>query len=159
MRVEYINPFVESAMSVLKSTVSENVKRGTPKLSTSINNIQGVAIIVGLAGQVSGRVVLDMSEETALNVASSMNGERLDSLDELVSATLTELGNMITGNAITKLHELGFKFDLTPPALFVGQKMEIAALGGTTDSVEALIVPLISDCGKIEVNVSIRERS
>ena len=26
MRVEYINPFVESAMSVLKSTVSENVK-------------------------------------------------------------------------------------------------------------------------------------
>jgi len=37
--------------------------------------------------------------------------------------------------------------------------MEIAALGGTTDSVEALIVPLISDCGKIEVNVSIRERA
>jgi CheY-like chemotaxis protein len=65
----------------------------------------------------------------------------------------------ITAQAVTKLHELGFRFDLTPPALFVGQKMEIAALGGTTDSVEALIVPLISDCGKIEVNVSIRERA
>ena len=41
-----------------------------------------------------------------------------------------------------------------------GEKMEIAALGGgNTNSVEALIVPLITECGKIEVNVSIRERA
>ena len=33
-------------------------------------------------------------------------------------------------------------------------------LGGThTENVEALIVPLISECGKIEVNVAIRERT
>jgi chemotaxis protein CheX len=138
-------------MSVLKSTVSENVKRGTPKLSTSINNIQGVAIIVGLAGQVSGRVVLDMSEVTALNIASSMNGERLDSLDELASATLTELGNMITGNAVTKLHELGFKFDLTPPALFVGDNLRL------TDKIEALVVPLELEEGSLCINVAIKE--
>ena len=36
--------------------------------------------------------------------------------------------------------------------------MEIAALGGQTDSVEALIVPLITECGKVEINVAIRER-
>ena len=36
---------------------------------------------------------------------------------------------------------------------------EIAALGGTTDNVQALIVPLITDYGKIEVNVAIRERT
>ena len=29
----------------------------------------------------------------------------------------------------------------------------------TTESVEALIVPLVTDCGKIEVNVAIRERA
>jgi chemotaxis protein CheX len=69
------------------------------------------------------------------------------------------LANLITAQAVTKLHELGFKFDLTPPTLFAGQKMEIAALGGTTDSVEALIVPLITEYGKIEVNVAIRERA
>ena len=39
------------------------------------------------------------------------------------------------------------------------ENMEIAALGGTTESVEALIVPLVTDCGKIEVNVAIRERA
>jgi chemotaxis protein CheX len=36
--------------------------------------------------------------------------------------------------------------------------MEIAALGGGEESVEALIVPLETEYGKIEVNVAIRER-
>jgi chemotaxis protein CheX len=62
---------------------------------------------------------------------------------------------MITAQAVTKLYELGFKFDLTPPALFVGDNMEIA----NTLKVEALIVPMnLGDFGKIEVNVAIRER-
>ena len=35
--------------------------------------------------------------------------------------------------------------------------LEIAALGGTAQSVEALIVPMITEQGKVEVNVAIRE--
>ena len=43
---------------------------------------------------------------------------------------------------------------------FAGEKMEIAALGGNDEeNVEALIVPLITEFGKIEVNVAIRERT
>ena len=68
----------------------------------------------------------------------------------------SELANLITAQVVTKLHELGFHFDLTPPALFVGQKMEVAALGG--EKVEALIVPLLTEFGKVEINFSIRER-
>ncbi len=152
MRVEYINPFVESAMNVLKTTVSDNIKRGTPRLSNNINSIMGVAIIVGLAGQVSGRVVIDMNSETALKIASSMNGEELSEFDDLVCATLTELGNMITGNAVTKLHQLGFKFDLTPPALFTGDNLRI-----TDNKIESLVVPIELPEGNIEINVAIRE--
>ena len=88
-----------------------------------------------------------------------MNYETLTEFDDLAKATISELANLITAQAVTKLHELGFKFDLTPPALFAGEKMEIAALGGGSEAVEALIVPLISECGKIEVNVAIRERA
>ena len=100
-----------------------------------------------------------MTYETALNIASKMNGEKLAEFDDLAKATISELANLITAQAVTKLHELGFKFDLTPPALFAGEKMEIAALAGQSENVEALIVPLITDYGKIEVNVAIRERA
>jgi chemotaxis protein CheX len=66
---------------------------------------------------------------------------------------------MITARAVTKLHDLGFKFDLTPPALFSGENMEIS----NNLDVEALIVPMelgpAGKLGKIEINVVIRERS
>ena len=160
MRVEYINPFVETSYRVLKEVLEgADVKRGDLYLKSTAMPVMGVAALVGLAGDVEGRVLFDMSFETALNIASKMNGETMTELDDMAKATISELANIITGQAVTKLHELGFKFDLTPPALFAGENMEIAALGGTTESVEALIVPLVTDCGKIEVNVAIRERA
>lgn len=160
MRVEYINPFVETSYRVLKEVLGgAEVKRGTLYLKSTTMPVMGVAALVGLAGDVEGRVLFDMTIETAINIASKMNGEKLESFDELAKATISELANLITAQAVTKLHELNFKFDLTPPALFAGKQMEIAALGGGAENVEALIVPLITEYGKIEVNVAIRERA
>lgn len=160
MRVEYINPFVEASYRVLRDLLGgAAVKRGELYLKSTAMPMMGVAALVGLAGDVEGRVIFDMSVETAMNIASVMNGEKLPEFDDLAKATICELANMITGQAVTKLQELGFKFDLTPPALFVGEKMEIAALPGLSENVEALIVPLVSACGKVEVNVAIRERA
>ena len=152
MRVEYINPFVESAVQILKETVSEDVKRGQLSLRSSIASMLGVVVIVGLAGQVSGRVIIDMDRQTALNIASRMNNEKLTEFDELTCATLTELANMITGKSVTKLHELGFQFDLTPPALLTGEKLQIS-----DSKVETLVVPLELPEWKIEINVGIKE--
>ena len=75
-------------------------------------------------------------------------------LDELGKATITELANMITAQAVTKLHDFGFKFDLTPPAIFTGENMEVS-----TSEVEALIVPMQVPYGKVEINVATRERA
>jgi chemotaxis protein CheX len=156
MRVEYINPFVESAFSVLKEVLNSPVKRGDIYLKPTSMHIMGVAALVGLAGDVEGRVLFDMTRDTALHVAGAMNSENFTVLDELGKATIQELANMITAQAVTKLHELGFKFDLTPPALFTGDNMEVSTNLG---EVEALIVPMeLGDKGIIEVNVAIRER-
>ena len=158
MRVEYINPFVEAAFNVLKEVLQTDVKRGDLYLKSTSMQIQGVAALVGLAGDVEGRVLFDMTKDTALSVASSMNGEEMKVMDDMVKATITELANMITAQAVTKLHDLGFKFDLTPPALFTGDNMEIS----NNLEVEALIVPMQlgpgGKDGRLEINVVIRER-
>lgn len=158
MRVEYINPFVESAYSVIQEVLGVEVERGDLYLKSSSMPVLGVAAIVGLAGDVEGRVLFDMGPETALNVANdmlkSMEMDQIDSLNDMGRATITELANMITGQAVTKLHNQGFKFDLTPPAIFTGDNMEVSDPG-----VEALIVPMNIPQGKIEINVAIRERS
>jgi len=153
MRVEYINPFVESTFNVLKDVLGTDVQRGELYLKRTTQPVMGVAAIVGLAGDVEGRVLFDMSMKTAIDLASAMNGETLPSLDDLGKATITELANMITAQAVTKLYDLGFKFDLTPPAIITGENMQV-----TDMDVEALIVPMTLSLGKIEVNVAIRER-
>jgi len=154
MRVEYINPFVEAAFNVLKEVLNTDVKRGDLYLKSTTMSIMGVAALVGLAGDVEGRVLFDMTKETALKIVSAMNGETFTQLDEMAKATIQELANMITAQAVTKLHDLGFKFDLTPPALFNGENMEIS-----NHEVEALIVPMdLGSNGKIEINVAIREK-
>lgn len=155
MRVEYINPFVEAAFNVLKEVLnSGDVRRGELYLKSSSTPVLGVAALVGLAGDVEGRVLFDMGKDVALKIASVMNGENIATLDDLAKATIAELANMITAQAVTKLHELGFKFDLTPPALFTGENMEVS-----DHEVEALIVPMEIPQGKIEINVAVRERA
>jgi chemotaxis protein CheX len=154
MRVEYINPFVEAAFNILREVLQSDVRRGELYLKSTSMPMMGVAAIVGLAGDVEGRVLFDMDKDTALQVASDMNGEKMTVLDDLAKATITELANMITAQAVTKLHDLGFSFDLTPPAIFTGDNMEVS-----DQDVEALIVPMEIPQGKIEINVAIRERS
>ena len=153
MRVEYINPFVEAAYNILTEVLGGDIKRGELYLKSTSMPVMGVAARGGLAGDVSGRVIFDMNLQTALKIASKMNGEELKVFDELAKATITELANMVTGQAVTKLHDLGFRFDLTPPALFTGENMEIA-----DHEVEALIVPLETGQGKVEINVAVRDR-
>jgi chemotaxis protein CheX len=154
MRVEYINPFVEAAFNILREVLNAEISRGELYLKSASQPVLGVAAIVGLAGDVEGRVLFDMSRSTAIAIASAMNGEELSDLDDLGKATITELANMITAQAVTKLHDLGFKFDLTPPAIFTGDNMEV-----TDTEVEALIVPVNLEQGKIEINVAVRERA
>jgi len=158
MRVEYINPFVESAYNVLKEVLQCEVNRGELSLKSTSMPVLGVAAIVGLAGDVEGRVLFDMSRDTAIKVASamleSMDMEAITELNDMGRATITELANMITGQAVTKLHNLNFKFDLTPPAIFTGDNMEVS-----NPDVEALIVPIELPMGKIEINVAVRERT
>lgn len=154
MRVEYINPFVEAAFNILKEVLNTDITRGELYLKSSSQPILGVAAIVGLTGDVEGRVLFDMTQKTALAIASAMNSEELTKMDELAKATINELANMITAQSVTKLSELGYKFDITPPAIFTGEKMEVSSV-----SIEALIVPIEMPLGKLEINVAVKEKN
>lgn len=153
MRVEYINPFVESSVSVVSEVLGIEVERKEISLRSKAVPVLDIAVIVGLVGQVEGRVLFDMDKKTVLNIVSKMNEEEITEFDELAKATITELGNMITGRAVTKLSEMGYKFDVTPPAIFTGSNMQISDV-----KMEALVVPLETSLGRIEINVALREK-
>jgi len=153
MKVEFVNPFVESAVSVIRDMCGSNIQKGQLSVKKSIISTLGVAPIIGVTGSITGRVIYDMSFATALKLSSVMNGEEISEFNDLCQSTISELSNIITGNTISLLTAAGYHVDITPPTLFMGEGMQISKA-----EIVTLVVPLeITDVGIIFINVALKE--
>jgi chemotaxis protein CheX len=158
MRVEYINPFVEAAISVLQEMAGVKFTRGDLALKTFPMISKGLVIVIGVAGEIEGRVLYDMNKESAMKIASlMMGGEEVSEYDEMAASALAELGNIISGSAISQLNDLGFNFDITPPTLFSGENLEMR---NPSMGTQTLVIPLTNpEVGEIVINVALKEKA
>ncbi|MDD5456662.1 MAG: chemotaxis protein CheX [Candidatus Margulisbacteria bacterium] len=152
MNVDFINPFIIATTNVLKEIIPDiEMTRGTLGKQKNPIVTRGCASLIGVTGDVEGRVVLDMDQQTAINLAGGMLSEKLDHFDNLVSSTINEIANMICGGAISILINAGKNLDISAPTMFTGRNLEIydsAKVG------EALVVPIESNYGQIIINVA-----
>ncbi len=155
MKVEYINPFIGSVITVFREVLPEiTITRGQLQVSSSPMGTKGCAALIGITGQLEGRVILDMSKETAIKIAGVMNNEAMTQFDSMVASTINELANMISGGAITALNNMGAHFDITAPTMFTGPSITLydgSSLG------EAVIIPLATNYGEFYINVAIKD--
>ncbi|THF76906.1 chemotaxis protein CheX [Cohnella fermenti] len=151
MKAEFINPFLESARHVIEQMVQ--IKPSTGQLS--VKDIQFIDhyvwIQIGMTGQMSGNIVFGLSETVALKIISAMmGGFTITEIDEIGKSAISELGNMISGNASTMLYNQGVQVDITPPRVVHSSVFDSLASG------RALAVPLIMDgIGELEIQVMI----
>ena len=155
MNVEYINPFIEASQSVLMMMTGSKPELGQVYLRSAPFQSDNVAVIVGLTGKIRGQVVISLTLETALNVASAMmGGMKVIELDDISKSAISELGNMIMGNTATILASRGVGIEITPPSLLIGEKIVIAPA-----HMKTICVPLLLfNNDKIEVHVSLEEK-
>jgi chemotaxis protein CheX len=151
VKVEFINPFAKAVLSVLEKEVPADWTRGQLSLKPSPFEGWDMNVIIGVAGDVEGQVILTMSSATAKNVVSTMMGETVSELDELSKSAIGELGNMITGNASIALAENGYRSVLTPPSLIQGKELIV------TTVMPVLSIPMRSEKGDITVCVALRD--
>ncbi len=78
-------------------------------------------IMIGVTGEMRGQVLLAMNERAACNIASKMCMTEINAIDDFASSALSELGNMILGNAATVFSSKGIGIDITPPSLTNGE--------------------------------------
>lgn len=154
MNVEYINPFINVSIDLIKMVCNANVNRGQIFIKNSPFMAGSVVIIIGIAGEFKGQVFFSMNESTACKIASSMMfGMEVNSLDEMAKSAIAELGNMIMGNVSTEFYNTGIKIDITPPTILVGNDMAVSTKG-----VKTICVPLIlENIGEIEIDVAVTE--
>jgi chemotaxis protein CheX len=151
MKVEFIEPFVGAAFSVLETVTGERPVRGQLALRTSTFTTQQITIVAGVNGEVEGVALYGMSLVTAMKIAGAMMASQVSELDDMALSAISELGNMITGNAITMLSRNGYDVDITPPSVIKGTQVEMST------RIPALVVPVNTPFGSIEVNVALAE--
>jgi chemotaxis protein CheX len=151
MKAEYINPFLESARMVIEQMIQ--IRPSTGQLS--IRDIKfadnHVWIQIGISGHMNGDVVFGLSESVALRMISAMmGGYVITEIDEMGRSAISELGNMISGNASTMLYNQGVYVDITPPRIM--ETHFTSSFGAR----RALAVPLIMEgIGEMEIQVLI----
>lgn len=151
MDAKLINPFVSAAIQVLQGELSEKVERGALRLESSPLTGDEVTVLVGLAGDVKGVVMLSMSTKTVLTMASRMAGEELTVMDELSKSAIAELTNVVSGRATAELEKLGFGCNISAPTVITGVGTEIS-----TANVHRLVVPLHTPLGDLTLHVAVR---
>ncbi len=159
MKADHINPFVNSAKEVLQQFVPNlEIERGELGLEPTPADLLGATVYLGISGFLEGRVVYDMEPETAVNIASAMNHEELTELNELARSTIQELGNMISGNAATKLRERVETADeifLSPPSMIMGEDTKLSDSAAS----KYLKIPLETNLGELVISVAVKESS
>jgi len=149
MKVEYINPFVLSAASILEQVAQITPQRGKLALRPKMFPTPEVSVILGVTGDVKGQVIYGLSQETALGIAKRMMmGMDLEAFDDVARSAIGELGNMITGNATGILEKEGILTNISPPTIVSGKEVSVSSSEGPI-----LVVPLATEAGSLEINV------
>jgi chemotaxis protein CheX len=146
-----VNPFVGSAFSVIETVTGDRPQRGQLSARDRVFRSQAVTIITGVTGGLQGQVLYGMTRQAACSIAGAMLGKSVQELDELGISALAELANMVSGNASTKLAEAGYLATITPPSVVQGEEIKVLTVE------RALIIPVITQYGEIEINVALQE--
>lgn len=154
MRLDYIDPFIESARYVLSEISRLEIKWGELSLKPAPTPTKDTITIIGLAGDVEGRVLFEMDEKTALIVAGRMNSADYSHFTPVVIDSLSELTNMMIGNAVSRLNDMGFRFTTSPPTFFKGRDML-----SSTPRIETVVIPFATECGNVLLNIAVRYSS
>lgn len=124
MKAEVINPFLESARTVIEQVIQVSPSTGNLGIKEIELIDNHIWIQVGMTGQLSGNIIFGIAEQVALRMVSiMMGGYVITEMDEMGQSAISELGNMISGNASTILYNQGVSVDISPPQIMKLESM------------------------------------
>ena len=152
MRMDLIQPFINSADAVLAQGLQSPVSIETLSMEEEAYRRKGIAAEVFLTGEIEGRIIFDVDQEAAVQLASRLSGvEASETNDDLVREAVCELANQIIGNAITTLNDQGFHFHVRPPNLHTSEQGS-----KSSEDTEALVMGFNTASGNVFMNVALR---
>ena len=152
INVDFINPFLVAANSIMHDMCGIQTKIGKPYVKTTEFEDNSVIIMIGVTGEIRGQVMIAFSLDSACDIASKMIMMPITEMNELSMSAISELGNMILGNAATILSTKGIGIDITPPTLCQG------SMSITTAYAKNICIPIFYDTDKcVELDIALKK--
>ena len=156
MKVEFVNPFIESVYNLFETMLGCSVERGVPGISKGEPNLRDITALIGLSGTIKGTVALAFPVNTALSMVGMLLGMEIKTVDDTVTDGLGELVNIIAGGAKAKFSEIhGPPIDLSLPTIVRGSNYTVKYPSGVT----WLEIPFRSELGDFYLRVTLRVES
>ena len=149
MRMELIQPFINAADAVFAESLQAPTKIVDLSMDEETYRSKGIAALIAIKGDIEGRVILDLSPEVAMKVASHLAGAAVPDSDQVIRETVCELANMVIGNSVTLLNDQGFRFKVFPPEIHMNEQ----GLAGSADT-EAMVICVETPCGQVYLNIA-----
>jgi chemotaxis protein CheX len=152
MRVQIVNRYVQSALTVIAKETNLPVERGGLLLEGNPYTTEDVTAVIGISGELCGSIYLSMAEATALKLISTIIGQETSELDELGQSGIAEMANVIAGTAGILLAEENVSTTINPPLVLIGRGARLS-----TVEIQRLVVPLTTAFGDVKLHVALRE--
>jgi chemotaxis protein CheX len=153
MKAEFANVFIRGATTVFGQEIGVNLSRKSLTRKNAPVPSLPVSIVIGITGGIRGQVVYSMDSNFAYAVTKAMIPNKLPSeLKKLTNSAVSEVANMITGQASISLAGEDKIIHLTPPAVFSGTGMTVDFL-----SIPTICLSFISEIGSLEINIAFTE--
>ena len=122
MDAKLVNPIIDAFMEVMPQMGFPLPRRLRVYLQDRNVISNGVTVTFGFTKQMHGKVIYNMSEDTAKFIASTMMmGVPVTKFGDLVQSAIREMCNMLTARAATNFTLLGVDVDITTPSLVIGE--------------------------------------
>ncbi len=153
LNADYINPFIEATVNTFQTMCSLTPVREKVFLKGDGEETYGVSGIIGLGGEATGAVVLNLPEALAIGVVGKFVGEEFTTITSSVVDGVGELTNIIAGDAKNRLIQKGYKFEIGLPRIVTGRNYITAQ----NKSVPCLVVTFTCDIGRFCLEVSLKK--
>ena len=151
MRMELVQPFINAADAVLAETLGTPATMSDVSMEKRAYQRKGLAAMITIRGELEGRIIFDSEPSAAIAVASALAGCELEESADLVRDAVFEMANLVIGNAVTALNDMGFRFRVYPPELHASEEG-----GVSSEDTEALVMCFQTPKGKVYLNIAMR---
>lgn len=115
---KHIQTILNGTIQSLKSVIPITMDIKSPSLMIQPFVQKEMGVLIGIIGDVKGRIIIDSAAESFSAIGATMFGMPLEG--EMLESFTGELGNMVAGNLCTSVAANGVEIDITPPTVIVG---------------------------------------